>query len=81
MVVGIRAGNLHPARSRPDLPVEARLDLVESLGSESMAYFRIGRRRCRPAGADEAEEEIEEGGEGVTATRPNLVAAFPPTSG
>jgi multiple sugar transport system ATP-binding protein len=79
VVVGIRPGNLHPARSRPDLPtVEAQLDLVEALGSESMAYFRIDAEVVRPAGADEAEEEIEEGGEGVTATRPNLVAAFPP---
>jgi multiple sugar transport system ATP-binding protein len=81
VVVGIRAGNLHPASSRPDLPtVEAQLDLVEALGSESMAYFRIDAEVVRPAGADEAEEEIEEGGEGVTATRPNLVAAFPPDS-
>jgi multiple sugar transport system ATP-binding protein len=79
VVVGIRPGNLHPAASRPDLPViEAQLDLVEALGSESMAYFRIDAEVVRPAGADEAEEEIEEGGEGVTATRPNLVAAFPP---
>ena len=79
VVVGIRPGNLHPASSRPDLPtVEARLDLIESLGSESMAYFRIDAEVVRPAGADEAEEELEEGGEGVTATRPNLVAAFPP---
>ncbi|HEV8249189.1 MAG TPA: sn-glycerol-3-phosphate ABC transporter ATP-binding protein UgpC [Gaiellaceae bacterium] len=79
VVVGIRAGNLHPARSRPDLPtVEARLDLVEALGSESMAYFRIEAETVRPAGADETEEEVEESGEGVTATRPNLVAAFPP---
>ena len=52
-------------RSRPDLPtVEARLDLVEALGSESMAYFPIDAETVRPAGADEAEEEIEEGGEG-----------------
>jgi multiple sugar transport system ATP-binding protein len=79
VVVGIRPGNLHPASSRPDLPtVEAQLDLVEALGSESMAYFRIDAEVVRPAGADEAEEELEEGGEGVTATRPNLVAAFPP---
>jgi multiple sugar transport system ATP-binding protein len=79
VVVGLRAGNLHPATARPDLPsLDARLDLVEALGSESMAYFRIDADVVRPAGADELEEEIEEGGEGVTATRPNLVAAFPP---
>jgi multiple sugar transport system ATP-binding protein len=78
VVVGIRAGNLHPPRSRPDLPtVEARLDLVEALGSESMVYFRIEAAVVRPAGADD-EEEAEPAGEGVTATRPNLVAAFPP---
>jgi multiple sugar transport system ATP-binding protein len=79
VVVGIRAGNLHAASSRPDLPtLDARLDLVEALGSESMAYFRIDAEVVRPAGADDGEEEIAEGGEGVTATRPNLVAAFPP---
>ena len=78
VVVGIRAGNLHPTRTRPELPtVEARLDLVEALGSESMAYFRIDAEAVRPAVAGE-EEEAEPAGEGVTATRPNLVAAFPP---
>src|SRR5215208_362213 len=78
VVVGIRAGNLHPPRSRPDLPtLDARLDLVEALGSESMFYFRVDAETVRPAGAHE-EEEAEPAGEGVTATRPNLVAAFPP---
>jgi len=78
VVVGIRPGHLLPPRSRPDLPtVEARLDLVEALGSESMVYFRIEAPTVRPAGAYE-EEEAEPAGEGVTATRPNLVAAFPP---
>jgi multiple sugar transport system ATP-binding protein len=78
VVVGIRAGHLHAARSRPDLPtLDARLDLVEALGSESMVYFRIEAPVVRPAGADE-EEDVEPAGEGVTATRPNLVAAFPP---
>jgi multiple sugar transport system ATP-binding protein len=78
VVVGVRAGNLHPTRSRPDLPtVDARLDLIEALGSESMFYFRIEAETVRPAGAHEEEDE-EPAGEGVTATRPNLVAAFPP---
>jgi len=78
VVVGIRAGNLHPPRIRPDLPtLDARLDLVEALGSESMFYFRVDAETVRPAGAHE-EEEAEPAGEGVTATRPNLVCAFPP---
>jgi multiple sugar transport system ATP-binding protein len=79
VVVGIRPGILHPVRDRPDLPaVEAQLELVEALGSESMAYFRIDAETVRPAGADEHEEEPETAGEGVTANRPNCVAAFPP---
>src|SRR3954468_18439359 len=53
VVVGIRAGNLYPATARPELPsLDARLDLVEALGSESMAYFRIDADVVRPAGVD-----------------------------
>jgi multiple sugar transport system ATP-binding protein len=77
VVVGIRAGNLHPASDRPDLPkVEADLELVEALGSESMAYFRIDAETVRPV--VEEDEELEPEGEGVTASRPNLIASLPP---
>jgi multiple sugar transport system ATP-binding protein len=77
VVVGIRADDLHPARSRPELPtLTARLELVEALGSQSIAYFRIDARIVRP-GAEDVDDVLDEEGEGVTATRPNLVASFP----
>ncbi|MER3410434.1 MAG: ABC transporter ATP-binding protein [Thermoleophilia bacterium] len=74
LVVGIRSEHLHLARARPDLPtLAARLELIEVLGSSSIAHFRID---ARPVRADEAEEvEVEAGG--VTAARPNLVATLP----
>jgi multiple sugar transport system ATP-binding protein len=80
IVVGLRAGDLHLARDRPDLPVlTARLELVEVLGSESIAYFRIDAMAIRPEGVDEeTDEEME--GQGVTAARPNFVASLPAES-
>jgi multiple sugar transport system ATP-binding protein len=79
IVMGIRAGDLFPAATRPELPtLTARLDLVESLGSESIAYFHIDAMAIKSADLVD-EEEIETvayEAEGVTATRPNLVAAF-----
>jgi multiple sugar transport system ATP-binding protein len=81
VVLGIRASSLHPAAARPDLPtLTARLDLIEALGDESVAYFRIDAPRIRAVGfvgVLDADED-EEGAQGVTASRPNLVAAFPP---
>ncbi len=42
VAIGLRAGDLHPASDHADLPTfRARVELVESLGSESMAYFRV----------------------------------------
>jgi len=77
IVLGIRADDLHPAARRPDLPaINADLELIEALGSTSIAYFRID---ALVIGVDEdLEEEEAEGGEGVTAKRPNLVASFSP---
>jgi multiple sugar transport system ATP-binding protein len=78
VVVGIRSEDLYPARSRPDLPsLTAELQLLEALGSQSMAHLKVDAPVLRLHGAhtDDEEEEIEEG-EGVTATRPNLVATF-----
>ena len=76
VVVGLRAGDLHLASDRPDLPaLTARLELVEALGAESIAYFRLDAMAIRPEGVDEeTDDEME--GEGVTAARPNLVASF-----
>jgi multiple sugar transport system ATP-binding protein len=76
-VIGIRAGDLHLAASRPDLPqLSARLDLVEALGAESVAYFHVDAPVLLAEGAVAVEEEEGEA-EGVTASRPNLVASIP----
>ena len=80
VVAGIRASDVHFARDRSDLPtLTARLELVEVLGSESIAYFRIDAMAIRPEGVDEeTDEEME--GQGVTAARPNFVASVPAES-
>ncbi len=79
VIVGLRAGDLHPAQGRDDLPtIRARVELVESLGGESMAYFKVDARSLKSEVAEE--EEILESGEDetVVGSRPNLVASFPP---
>jgi multiple sugar transport system ATP-binding protein len=83
VVVGIRAEDVHPALARADLPtIDARVELVEALGSGLMAYLKIDATQVRPAGTDETEvmETPEATGseEGVATTRPNLIAHFPP---
>jgi multiple sugar transport system ATP-binding protein len=79
IVAGIRAADLHIACSRPDLPtLAAKLELVEALGTESIAYFRVDARAIT-SGADGIEDVVEEEGEGgVTTKRPNLVASLQP---
>ncbi len=78
-IVGLRAGDLHPAQGRDDLPqIHARVELVESLGGESMAYFRVDARQIK-AEAAAAEEALASDNEAsVVGSRPNLVASFPP---
>jgi multiple sugar transport system ATP-binding protein len=79
VVVGIRAGDLYPAAGRPEFPsLTARLDLVEALGSESIAYFHIDAMAIRSADLVDEDDvvAVETEAEGVTATRPNLVASF-----
>jgi len=75
IVLGIRADALHRGDRRTDLPtIEADLELVEALGSQSIAHFRVD---AMVIGVDEdlaAEHEAD--AEGVTAARPNLVASF-----
>ena len=75
VVLGVRADNLHRPDRRPDLPtVDAALELVESLGSQSMAYYRVD---ATAIGIDDVvAAEYEADARGVTATRPNLVASF-----
>lgn len=81
VVAGVRAGDLYLPGPRPDLPtLTARLELLEALGSESIAYFRVDARVVT-SGAEGIEEAVEEeaGSDGgVTATRPNLVASLQP---
>ncbi len=78
VVVGIRPTTLYPASERTDLPTfTAKVELIEALGSESMAYFRVDAKAVQSEGvAPEDEVAGTEGGE-VTG-RPNFVASFPP---
>jgi multiple sugar transport system ATP-binding protein len=79
VIVGLRAGDLHPAQERAGLPqLVARVELVEALGGESMAYFRVDTRAIKAEVAEEEEMLASEGGETVVGSRPNLVASFPP---
>ena len=79
VIVGLRAGDLHPAQGRDDLPqIHARVELVESLGGESMAYFKVNTRHIKSEAAAEEEVLESESAETVVGSRPNLVASFPP---
>jgi multiple sugar transport system ATP-binding protein len=79
VIVGVRAGDLHPAQGRDDLPqLYARVQLVESLGGESMAYFHVDARHIKSETAEEEEGLTSESDETVVGSRPNLVASFPP---
>ena len=78
IVFGVRSDDLYLPQERPNLPsLTARLQLVEQLGSHSIAYFKIDAHVIS-AGAGGIEDAVEEEGdaEGVTASRPNLVASF-----
>jgi multiple sugar transport system ATP-binding protein len=79
VIVGLRAGDLHPAQGFMELPqIAADVELVESLGGESMAYFKVNTRQIK-AESSAAEEELENEDEAsVVGSRPNLVASFPP---
>ena len=79
-VLGVRSEDIHPAADRPDLPsIETRLELIEALGSTTMAFFRLDARAIHAAAeAEEAEVLEAESEESIAAGRPNLVAAFPP---
>jgi multiple sugar transport system ATP-binding protein len=79
VIVGLRAGDLHPAQGFDQLPqITANVELVESLGGESMAYFKVNARQIKSE-SSAAEEELENEDEAsVVGSRPNLVASFPP---
>ncbi len=79
VIVGLRADDLHPAQGRDDLPqIRARVELVESLGGESMAYFRIDARHIKSEATEEEAILASDAEETVVGSRPNLVASFPP---
>jgi len=79
VIVGLRAGDLYPGSERNDIPrLTARIELVEALGGESMAYFHVDARHIKAEQAEEEEMLASEGGETVVGSRPNLVASFPP---
>jgi multiple sugar transport system ATP-binding protein len=79
VIVGLRAGDLHPAQGRDDLPqIHATVEIVESLGGESMAYFKVDARHIKSEAAEEEEILESEAEETVVGSRPNLVASFPP---
>ena len=78
IVLGVRSDDLLPARGHEGLPtLTARIELVEALGSHSIVYLRIDARSLRGQIAESEEVEEEGSAEGVTATRPNVVASFP----
>jgi multiple sugar transport system ATP-binding protein len=77
VVVGIRAEDVHLASTRPDLPtVDARVELVEALGSGLMVYLAVDAPAVRPTAAEEPERV--NGDAAAAVARPNLVAHFPP---
>ncbi len=79
VIVGLRAGDLHPGQDHGELPtVTARVQLVESLGGESMAYFKVNARSLKAEATEEEEILESDTGETVVGARPNLVASFPP---
>ncbi len=81
VAVGVRSEDLHPIATRPDLPtLTARLELTEALGSETVAFFRVDARTVRSTAQGRVGDAVEEvvGAGGIAASRPNLVAKFPP---
>jgi multiple sugar transport system ATP-binding protein len=81
VIVGLRAGDLHPGAEHAEMPrIQADVELVESLGGESMAYFKVAARQIRTEATtvDETLAAGEQHEESVVGSRPNLVASFPP---
>jgi multiple sugar transport system ATP-binding protein len=81
VVAGIRSQAMHPSRERSDLPTfTARVELVEALGSQNMAYFKVGNRAIKSDAVvvDETLAAADEHEGTVIGSRPNLVAEFPP---
>ena len=79
VIVGLRAGDLHPAQGFEGMPqIEANVEIVEALGGESMAYFKVDARQIEAESIADADELASEDEASVVGSRPNLVASFPP---
>ena len=79
VIVGLRAGDLHPAQEHGGMPqITAAVELVESLGGESMAYFKVDARELKAESTAAEDELASEDEASVVGSRPNLVASFPP---
>ena len=79
VIVGLRAGDLHPAQGFEGMPrITANVEIVEALGGESMAYFKIDARQIEAETIADADELASEDEASVVGSRPNLVASFPP---
>jgi multiple sugar transport system ATP-binding protein len=76
IVLGVRADHLYRADKRADLPsIEAALELIEALGSQSIAYFKVDARAIGIE--DEPDEGVEESEQHSAATRANLAVSLP----
>jgi multiple sugar transport system ATP-binding protein len=81
VVAGIRSQALYPTGERSDLPTfPARVELVEALGSQSMAYFKVDNIAIKSDAVvvDETLAAADEHEGSVIGSRPNLVAEYPP---
>src|SRR6476660_8708930 len=71
VIVGLRAGDLHPAQGFEGMPqIHAAVEIVEALGGESMAYFKIGARQIEAESLADADELASEDEASVVGSRP-----------
>jgi multiple sugar transport system ATP-binding protein len=72
LVVGIRPEDIEDARQRADIPVEQRIcsivDLVESLGSDTILHFGLDARSATVKSSDSL-DTIREAGSATPASR------------
>jgi multiple sugar transport system ATP-binding protein len=74
VVLGVRADDMHRADKRPELPaMDVALQLIEALGSQSIAYFKVDARTVGIEDDADAEEEAES----VAGARANLAVSLP----
>ena len=74
VVLGVRADDMHRADKRPELPaMDVALQLIEALGSQSIAYFKVDARTVGIEDDADGEEEAES----VAGARANLAVSLP----